>query len=295
MTKVAIVTGSNKGIGLGTVRALCKKFEGDVYLTSRNDERGLAAVKLLESEGLKPKYHQLDIENAESVQRLYDDIMNAYGGVDVLVNNAGVMLLDTDTRPFNDKVDTTININFTSTRNMMLKFFPVMKPNGRVVIVSSEASTLGSALCSDEVRDDLINAADEDKIVRYVEKYIKVAKEGAAKQHGLPEFGGLSPYLMSKIGATLLGEVYGKKAAEQGKGVLVNACCPGYVDTDLTKDVVPGSFDREKITVEEGADTPTYLALLPENSEIQGRFIVNRGDKTDIFKRGEHRLVPRNR
>ena len=37
---VAVVTGSNKGIGLGIVRALCTKFKGDVYLTSRDMERG---------------------------------------------------------------------------------------------------------------------------------------------------------------------------------------------------------------------------------------------------------------
>ena len=41
---VAIVTGSNKGIGFAIVRALCKKFQGDVYLTSRDEGRGQAAV-----------------------------------------------------------------------------------------------------------------------------------------------------------------------------------------------------------------------------------------------------------
>ena len=38
---VAIVTGANKGIGFGIVRALCKKFQGDVYLTARDEARGL--------------------------------------------------------------------------------------------------------------------------------------------------------------------------------------------------------------------------------------------------------------
>ena len=47
-TKVAVVTGSNKGIGFAIVKGLLQKFDGDVFLTSRNEERGLAAV-----EGLK--------------------------------------------------------------------------------------------------------------------------------------------------------------------------------------------------------------------------------------------------
>ena len=45
---VTVVTGSNKGIGLGNVRALCKKFDGDVFLTSRDEGRGRAAVEDLE-------------------------------------------------------------------------------------------------------------------------------------------------------------------------------------------------------------------------------------------------------
>ena len=44
---VAVVTGANKGIGLGIVRALCKKYQGDVYLTSRDEARGLVSLKTL--------------------------------------------------------------------------------------------------------------------------------------------------------------------------------------------------------------------------------------------------------
>ena len=63
MTKVAIVTGSNKGIGLAIVRGLAKTFDGDVYLTSRNEERGLEAVQKLKNQGIHVLYHQLDISN----------------------------------------------------------------------------------------------------------------------------------------------------------------------------------------------------------------------------------------
>lgn len=47
-SRVAVVTGGNKGIGLAIVRGLCKQFEGTVYLTSRDTERGLLAVNALE-------------------------------------------------------------------------------------------------------------------------------------------------------------------------------------------------------------------------------------------------------
>lgn len=47
MTKVAVVTGSNKGIGLAIVKGLFGKFDGDIFLTSRSEDRGLAAVEEL--------------------------------------------------------------------------------------------------------------------------------------------------------------------------------------------------------------------------------------------------------
>ena len=43
---VAVVTGANKGIGFGIVRALCKKYQGDVYLTARDEARGLVIFNI---------------------------------------------------------------------------------------------------------------------------------------------------------------------------------------------------------------------------------------------------------
>ena len=111
---VAVVTGSNKGIGLGIVRSLCKKFEGDVILTSRNEEKGKDAVKLLKSEGLYPKFHLLDICSEKSVINLRDFLKQNYGGIDILVNNAGVALTDDLNNLFADELTRNI-LTFWST------------------------------------------------------------------------------------------------------------------------------------------------------------------------------------
>uniref|UniRef100_A0A2C9JMU7 Carbonyl reductase n=1 Tax=Biomphalaria glabrata TaxID=6526 RepID=A0A2C9JMU7_BIOGL len=86
------VTGSNKGIGLGLVKALCQVFEGDVVLTARDAQRGKAAVDSLSQEGLHPKFHQLDITDHSSILSLKDYLAENYGGLDILVNNAGVYM-----------------------------------------------------------------------------------------------------------------------------------------------------------------------------------------------------------
>ena len=70
-----MVTGSNKGIGLGVVRALCLQYQGEVYLTSRHEARGREAVASLNREGLHPRYHVLDIEDEDSIIKLRDHII----------------------------------------------------------------------------------------------------------------------------------------------------------------------------------------------------------------------------
>ena len=89
--RVAVVTGSNKGIGLAIVRSLCKKFDGDVVLTSRDEGRGNEAVaELKEKEGLNPVYHQLDITSRDSIEGLVAFIRDKYSGLDILINNAAI-------------------------------------------------------------------------------------------------------------------------------------------------------------------------------------------------------------
>lgn len=57
---------------------------------ARNVQNGQEAVKKLESLGLKVNYHQLDIEDLESIKKLAAYLKEKYGGLDVLINNAAV-------------------------------------------------------------------------------------------------------------------------------------------------------------------------------------------------------------
>lgn len=88
---VALVTGANKGIGFEITRDLCRKFSGDVVLAARDEARGHTAVQKLQAEGLSPRFHQLDIDNPQSIRALRDFLLKEYGGLDVLVNNAGIL------------------------------------------------------------------------------------------------------------------------------------------------------------------------------------------------------------
>ena len=146
------MTGSNKGIGFAIVKELCAKFDGIVYLTSRNEELGRAAVAELEKLGLHSHYHQLDIDDESSVLRLRDHLKLTYGGLDVLVNNAAILLWPDAYKTLYEKAVPTLGTNFFSTRRICDILFPILRPHSRVVNLSSVAGHL-RAIPSQELRN----------------------------------------------------------------------------------------------------------------------------------------------
>jgi len=136
------VSGSNKGIGFAIVKELCAKFDGVVYLTARDESRGKQAVESLRQLGFNPRFHQLDIDDESSVIKLRDYLKDSYGGLDVLVNNAGIAFKNAATEPFSEQAVVTLQTNFFNTERICQILFPILKPHARVVNVSSSSGHL---------------------------------------------------------------------------------------------------------------------------------------------------------
>ena len=138
MPRVFVVTGSNKGIGRSIIKLLLQdKEEKIVYLTSRNEELGQKTVKELEEMNLKPMYHQLDITDQNSINKLRDHLSEKHGGLDVLVNNAGIAYRGES--PYNGAL-ATVGCNFFGTLNVCDALVPLLRSKGSVVNVSSISS-----------------------------------------------------------------------------------------------------------------------------------------------------------
>ena len=150
MARVAVVTGANKGIGFEIVKRLCKEFDGFVYLTARNAANGQKAVERLEALGLHPRFYQLDITSQESVEKVREYLLQTYGGLDVLFNNAGMLCeRESNPTPFYEQAYATIETNFVGTLRVTRALFPLIRPHGRLVNVTSEmgeSAVLGEPL-----------------------------------------------------------------------------------------------------------------------------------------------------
>jgi len=263
--RVAVVTGSNKGVGFGIVRALCKKFDGDVLLTARDEGRGKAAVTELQKEGLNPRFHQLDICDSGSIACLRDFLKETYGGLDVLVNNAGIAYKGASKAPFSEQADVTNKTNFFATLEVCEMLFPLLRPHARVSNVSSMVSQWSLSKCSPTLQARFTDPAIKmEELTSIIKQFVDSAQSGKHKEQGFSD----SAYGMSKVGVTVMSIIHQRELDAQGKeDVVVNACCPGFVDTDMTS-------HKGKLTIDQGAVTPTHCALLPPNiSSPRGKFL----------------------
>ncbi len=85
--KIAIVTGSTSGIGIGIAKVLARQG-AHVVVTGRRVERGEEVVGEIKAEGFSASFHKLDIMEESSAVSLIEDTVKEYGKLDILVNNA---------------------------------------------------------------------------------------------------------------------------------------------------------------------------------------------------------------
>ncbi|MDD6042149.1 MAG: SDR family NAD(P)-dependent oxidoreductase [Eubacteriaceae bacterium] len=85
--KIAIVTGSTSGIGIGIARLYAAEG-ATVIICGRRKDKGQAVVDRIKAEGGEASYHFMDMTDLDSIRQLIDDTAEKYGKIDILVNNA---------------------------------------------------------------------------------------------------------------------------------------------------------------------------------------------------------------
>ena len=135
--KVAIVTGAAGGIGAAVSRRLARDGFTVVVNYAASAAPADALVRQIEAAGGRAITAQADVADAASVVRMFDSAETAFGGVDVLINNAGVMglatIADTDDALF----DRQIAINLKGAFHTLREASKRLRNGGRIVNVSS--------------------------------------------------------------------------------------------------------------------------------------------------------------
>jgi NAD(P)-dependent dehydrogenase (short-subunit alcohol dehydrogenase family) len=195
--KVALVTGANRGLGLGTATELAKRGFV-VFMSGRNPEKIQAAAAQVRAEGGDARAFALDVTRAEAAVELAQKIRAEFGHLDVLINNAGVYL-EASRRAeassvFEASPDTvlqTFQINTLGPLQMIQVFAPLLRESsaGRVVNVSSGMGQLSEM-------------------------------EGSS-----------TGYRLSKAALNAVTRITAAEFA--GTSVKVNSVCPGWVKTDM--------------------------------------------------------------
>jgi 3-oxoacyl-[acyl-carrier protein] reductase len=136
-TKVALVTGASRGIGAAIAQRLARDGFTIVvnYAGSTAEAEELAAS--IEKAGGKALTAQADVSNPTAVARMWDAAEAAFGGVDVLVNNAGIMRLATIADGDDGLFDSQIATNLKGPRNTMRLAAQRLREGGRIINLSS--------------------------------------------------------------------------------------------------------------------------------------------------------------
>ena len=147
MGKVALITGATRGIGKQIAIKLAK--EGyDIAINYRKENEELANTKAeIEKNNVKCLAVQGDVSNFDDTKRFVDEVINEFGTIDVLVNNAGITKDMLILRMQKEDFESVINVNLTGTFNVTKNVVPYMmkKRNGRIINISSVVGISGNA------------------------------------------------------------------------------------------------------------------------------------------------------
>jgi 3-oxoacyl-[acyl-carrier protein] reductase len=141
-SRIAIVTGASGGIGAAVAERLASDGFTVIVNYAGNAAAAEALVAKIETAGGRAVTAQADIADAAAVARMFDTAEAAFGGVDVLVNNAGIMQLATIGESDDALFDRQIAVNLKGTFNTLREASRRLRNGGRIINLSSSVTTL---------------------------------------------------------------------------------------------------------------------------------------------------------
>ena len=258
--KRILITGANKGIGLATVAKLLGSYdETFLLLGSRDSKKGQQALNSLVDR--QPEWKdrldliQIDVEQDLSVNSAAEEVATKFGRTPsplyAIVNNAGIgnsML----------GLNKILQVNTFGPKRVCDAFLPLLNPSiGRVVNVTSASGPLYLAGSSNETKKLLTNPdVSWTEIEKFMSECLKLESERTT------DWGGdWSAYGISKACTN----AYSIYLAKKNPNLTINACTPGFIETDLTRPMAEANSktpaEMGMKSPEEGASASVFLLM----------------------------------
>jgi 3-oxoacyl-[acyl-carrier protein] reductase len=142
--KVVLVTGSSRGLGAAMIQAFGERgarcvvnYISDPEGTNKSDAANVAA-KLND-----PLVIDCDVTNPQQVETMMKQIADSLGGLDILVNNSGIIRDRTIKKLTLDEFESVVRVNLTGTFNVTQKAAPILRQGGRIINLSSVSGQMG--------------------------------------------------------------------------------------------------------------------------------------------------------
>jgi carbonyl reductase 1 len=256
MSKIAIVTGANQGLGFALAEGLAGQLapEDVVYLTGRDPHRVRAASAGIADSRAQVRGEVLDVRDGAAVSAFADAIAERHGGVDIVFSNAAARL--TPATPWAELAGPFVDTNNLGATRMLRAFDPILRPGGRLLVVASDFGSLRRLPTHLHARFDTDTMTLHDVDAAML-AWRDAVVEGRAGAEGWPEWINIP----SKVGQVAAVRVLARerRAADAQDGTLVAAVCPGLIDTEASR---PWFEDmRGAQTSAEAAVAPLRLAL----------------------------------
>lgn len=250
LPRIAIVTGSNKGIGFSIAQQLLPTVTV-LILACRDRKRGEAAATAI---GGCAVFEQLDLNSESSIDSFASRIAEKYGKIDVLVNNAAFAFKGSDPTPFEQQTEPTLKPNFHGTVRLTEALYPLLESScreGRETRVVNVASMTGrlSQLSPERQNQFADSSLEVDGLIRLVREFESDVAAGQHSQNGW----GNSNYGFSKLALIAYTKL---KARQAPQGLLVNCCCPGYCESPVIPKLITFIFACIRRHRHDGAQRP---------------------------------------
>lgn len=198
--KVALITGGSRGIGKACALELAKAGYDVIINYVGNDEAAAQTVSELKALGSNSYAAKFDVTNKENVEAGVQEVMNKFGKIDVLVNNAGITRDGLFMRMNPENWEAVINTNLNSAYYVSNPVVKIMmkQRSGAIINMASISGVFGNA--------------------------------------------GQANYSAAKAGLIGMTKALAKEVGS--RGIRVNAVAPGFIKTDMTKDLKLDSIEE---------------------------------------------------